>query len=390
MGKGRRERGDGTVFYVSGRDRWAVEFTLEDGRKTRRFFLSEREAKAYAKDTAAKKHLGVQPVPMSPLFENYLNEWLEAVIKPNRAESTYHQYRMMARLHIIPSLGRLRINEIQRTHVQRMLNSVSSKKKRVPIRNGTSKETNEKISRDTVRIIKAVTSSCLSMAVKDRHVLQNVAESAELPKPVIKEAKYLNREEASALLSSLTNSPIDSLIAFLLLTGCRLAEGQGIRWQDISGDFRGIWIRGQLKRESRGLVYSEATKTHRSRLIPIVPILRDRIMELKDKAESNCYSDPDNLIFLSDSGSRFDPKTVRTRLKHLCSKAGIKKVKVHELRHTAATLLAQATGDIHAVQKVLGHSQVSLTSNLYAHATDELTQNALHKLEQLLSVSSDC
>ena len=91
MSKGRRERGDGTIFFLESRNRWAVEFTLADGKKSRRFFLAEKDAKKFAKDTAAKKHIGIQPVASSPTLEAYMSDWLETVICANRAESTYVQ-----------------------------------------------------------------------------------------------------------------------------------------------------------------------------------------------------------------------------------------------------------------------------------------------------------
>ena len=274
----------------------------------------------------------------------------------------------------------MRVNEIQRTHVQKLLNSVATKKKQRPIRNGEARQSPEPMSRNSVRIIKAVLSSCLAMAVKDQHVYQNVAESAELPPTKNRPAAALTQQQAMTLLGALTNSPVDSLIAFLLLTGCRLAEGHGMRWLDVNEELNGVWIRGQFKRETSGLRYSESTKTHRARFIHLVPELSDRLNHLRVHQATHGLKDPDDLVFLSVTGCRFDPKTVRTRLAKLCSANDLPKTKVHELRHTAATLMAQVTGDIHAVQKVLGHSQVALTANLYAHATDQLTSSALRSL----------
>jgi len=194
----------------------------------------------FAKNTTAKKHIGIQPVASSPTSEAYMSDWLETVISANRAECTYVQYRLMAKRHIFPTLGRMRVNEIQRTHGQKVLNSVATKKKQRPIRNGEARQSPEPMSRNTVRKIKAVLSSCLAMAVKDQHVYQNVAESTELPPSKIRPANALTHQQAATLLTALSDSPFDTLIAFLLLTGCRLAEGHGIRWGDTSEELIGV------------------------------------------------------------------------------------------------------------------------------------------------------
>lgn len=387
MAKSRRDRGDGTVFFVPNRNRWAVEFTLASGKKTRKSFLTERDARKFVKDTSAKKVLGIQPVPTSPRLKVYMDAWLEVVIKRNRSESTYRLYKMIAENHVYPSLAKLCLNEIQRSHVQTLLNDAAGKFKQFPVRGKAARNSTELVSRNTVRNVKAVLSSCLSMAVKDQHVLVNVARFTELPSDRSKPASALSHIQAQKLLNGLGESNIDSLIALLLLTGCRIGEGQGIRWIDLSENFETVWIRGQLKRTEKGLVYTPTTKTHRDRLIHVAPFVSARLASMKETQVSNSFVDLDGLAFLSEVGRRFDPKTVSVRLDKLCAELELPRIKIHELRHTAATLMAQITGDIHAVQKALGHSQVSLTANLYAHATQDLTTSALHKLGASLSLS---
>ncbi len=387
MAQNRRERGDGTVFHLPKRDRWAVEFTLVSGKKTRKTFVEERDARKFAKATSAKKHLGIQPVPSSPRLNVYMDDWLETVIKRNRSDSTYQLYKMIAKNHIYPSIGKMCLNEIQRNHVQKLLNDVASKNKQYPVRGKAPRDSNILVSRNTVRNVRAVISSCLSMARKDQHVYLNVAQSTELPADRSKSASALNHDQAQKLLNGLGSSSVDSLIAFLLLTGCRIGEGQGVRWIDLSDDFDSVWIRGQLKREAGGLKYSPTTKTHRDRLIHVAPFVSSRLRALRATQANDGIADPDGIAFLSSTGNRFDPKTVNVRLDKLCADLELPRIKIHELRHTAATLMAQITGDIHAVQKALGHSQVSLTANLYAHATQDMASSALHKLGASLSQS---
>jgi site-specific recombinase XerD len=99
--------------------------------------------------------------------------------------------------------------------------------------------------------------------------------------------------------------------------------------------------------------------------------LAERFKTMKAGQVVNGYSDPDGIAFLSEHGRRFDPRNVNKELAEVCVKAKIPVVSPHKLRHTAATLALMETGDLHGVQKMLGHQQVALTSNLYGHATAE-------------------
>jgi integrase len=94
--------------------------------------------------------------------------------------------------------------------------------------------------------------------------------------------------------------------------------------------------------------------------------------------------DPDGIVFLNPYNRRLDPKYVRDRLKELCREAKVPIISPHKARHTAATLALGATGELHTVQKMLGHAQVSLTANLYGHGTAEAQKRVANVLEDLI------
>ncbi len=94
--------------------------------------------------------------------------------------------------------------------------------------------------------------------------------------------------------------------------------------------------------------------------------------------------DPDGIVFLNSFGRRIDPKYARDRLLELCQAAKVPPISPHQLRHTCATFLLAETGDLHAVQKVLGHSLVALTAKLYGHATAETLRSVVNVMEKLL------
>jgi len=162
----------------------------------------------------------------------------------------------------------------------------------------------------------------------------------------------------------------------------RIGEGTGVRWQDIDFDRREVRICGQLQRVKGKLEYRPTTKTNQDRVIPINGTLYGELLQLRQRHEAMRFDDPDGLAFLNQFGRRMDQKYFLNHLARLCRQAGIKVVSPHELRHTAATIGLMSNGNLHAVKELLGHSQVSLTADLYGHALLESKRGLTNDLEE--------
>jgi integrase len=132
------------------------------------------------------------------------------------------------------------------------------------------------------------------------------------------------------------------------------------------------------------LTFVPGTKTNQIRELELPDSYVERLKALKSKILIEGSQDPDGIVFLNPYGRRLDPKYVRDRLRELCIDAKVPVISPHKTRHTAATLLLAETGDLHAVQKLLGHSQISLTANLYGHGTKESQRKLVNALEKLL------
>ena len=155
------------------------------------------------------------------------------------------------------------------------------------------------------------------------------------------------------------------------MTGTRLGEATGFRWVDIDFQCNQVTTRGQLQRVGGALIYIASTKTSRVRALPLSADLTAMLAELQREQWLQGLYDPDGIALLNPHGRRLDPKYDRDKLNALCERAGFKRVSLHKLRHTAATLALAETGDLHSVQKLLGHAQISLTANTYGHAVDK-------------------
>ena len=384
----RRANGDGWVYQDG--SQWRYKLAVGTDAATGKVQYKGGRAKSHAEATEKLRKLqsefltGRLAAPSTGSLGKYLDGWVNNSIKPNRAMSTYVQYRWLIDQHIVPHLGKKRVEDVRRPDVQKLiaLKATQLVKPRSDRGQGT---TGVKLSRNTLRLIRAVLHAAFNDAIRDGIASINPASHVELPKEAKKAPISLKEAEARTLLEIATGAEMAEFWLFLFLTGCRLAEASGLRWQDVDLAKGTARIQGQLLRIERILQYQPGTKTNQTRDLQLPGVLVSKLQELKSRQLVEGISDPDGIVFLNPYGRRLDQKYVRDRLAELCRKAGVPVVSPHKIRHTAATLALGATGDLHAVQKMLGHAQISLTANLYGHGTAEAQRRLANALQQLIA-----
>lgn len=386
--KGKRDNNTGSI-YKDG-DAYRVAVLVGHDSVTGKPVYKKKRVKTHAEAVNAldeikrDAHSGHITTGKGQTISTYLAHWLATKIKPLRSASTYDQYEWLVNDHITPLLGKKKLDQVTRPDIQKLIAAKANQK--VQSRAAKPKEEPTKtLSRSTLRLIRAVLHSAYEDAIKDGLAPRNPAKYVELPKESKAQSVFLRPEEAMKLLTTAQESDIPELLSFMLTTGTRIGEALGVRWQDIDFKLGQVRVCGQLQRVEGALVRIDTTKTNHNRTLPLTPTVAETLQNMKNGQMVNGWSDPDGLIFLNPYGRRFDQKFVLNRLKAICRKAEIPEISPHKLRHTAAFLALAETGDLHAVQKLLGHKQVALTSNLYGHATAETLRplsNALEKLFQ--------
>lgn len=313
----------------------------------------------------------------------YLDSWVENAVKPNRADSTYRQYRWLIDYHLIPHVGKKRVEDLKRPDVQKLIALKATQKVQSRAK-GPTEAPESTLSRTTLRLIRAVLHAAYNDAIRDGLASINPASFVELPREVRKAPVSLKEEEARKLLQAAIQSDMAEFWFFLFQTGTRLGEACGLRWQDLDLTQGTARIAGQLLRSNGELRYIQGTKTNQIRDLQLSSSLLERLKSLRSRVLVEGIQDPDGIVFLNPYNRRLDPKYVRDRLKELCREAKVPIISPHKARHTAATLALGATGELHTVQKMLGHAQVSLTANLYGHGTAEAQKRVANVLEDLI------
>jgi integrase len=273
-----------------------------------------------------------------------LNDWLDIWYKnykvPCLKKISLESITYCMQKYVNNTLGKLNIKNIKPVQLQELLNNITSSRMR--------------------QITKNHLSNAFKYAFKNQIIKDNPMLAVEV-KHKTQHRNILTVTQQTQLLNSITNIEYKVLIECYLQTGLRRGEALELKINDIDIDRKMLKVRG--------------TKTESSiREIPISQTLIDKLLKV-------CHSD--NKIF---NISRI---TVNHKFKKLCEKLGFTNITIHSLRHTFATNCLQVAIPMKIVQYWLGHSTITLTSDLYTHVTDEIVQGELSKLHSIFDPNSD-
>ena len=243
----------------------------------------------------------------------------------------------------------------------------------------------------SVRKLHAVIHTALTQAVKWDLVVRNVADLTTPPRDERHEFETLNPEEARSLLSAANGDRLEALYWLALTTGMRQGELLALRWRDLNIDAQSVQVRGTLTlREGRYVVSEPKTPGSRRQVAlgnQVVEALRlHRTRQAAERlAKGSTWIDKD-LVFANEVGKAIEPSNLRRRsFFPLLEKAGLKRIRFHDLRHSAATLLLSEGIHPKIVSERLGHSRVSITLDLYSHVTPTMQQQAVEAMDRLLA-----
>ncbi len=245
---------------------------------------------------------------------------------------------------------------------------------------------NKSLSGKTISGYHRLISAVLTQAVKEGLIPYNVAANAEIPKAEKKEVVSLQTSDLPAILSALEAEPIKWKVIthLLLITGARRGEVLGLKWPAVDFDNNRIHICNNLLYYPDIGIYQDTPKTKNSDRWISLPVESMKLLESwkttqeeDAKKKKTYYKNPDQLLFTQEDGSPMCPDSVTTYLRRFSEKHNLPHINPHKFRHTMASMLIYNKVDPVSVSRRLGHSQVSTTTDIYAHAIKEADkQNA--------------
>lgn len=319
------------------------------------------------------KQSGLPVVGEKQTLGDFIADWLENWVQPTVRPKTFSSYHDTARLHLIPTLGRIRLAKLTPQHVQSLLNE--------RLRSGLSPR--------TVAYIRSILSIALARALKLGLVHRNVVQLVDRPNVARNEIQPLTVEQSRALLTAAQDHRLGALFSVALALGLRKGEALGLRWQDVDFDAGSLVISGALQRIGGALVRTE-TKNNSSRRMLRVPAaalraLREhRVKQMEERLLAGDKWQDSGLVFTTTRGTPLDPRNVLRHFARVLTAAGIAHVRFHDLRHSCATLLLAQGVPARMVQDILGHSAIRVTMDTYAHVLPSMRDDATRAMDSVL------
>lgn len=400
----RRDHGDGALYRRASDGLWVGAVTLApgpDGRRRRRTVSSRDYATAARKLRELVRAAGDNPdLPSASMtVEKWLAHWVETIAAPNVRPKTLVAYRSDIRLHIVPAVGRYRLDRLGPEHVRAMAGQITSKGR----------------SSTTALRCHATLGIALNDAVREGHVSRNVAALVKRPPKAVNNRGALTVDQAVQLLrhADASGDPLASFYAAALFTGARRGELLGLQDDrvtdrlDIAWQLQRLaWIHGcafggvqascgrraascpnRLLEVPPGLEYRvldgglvlTRPKSKKARVIPLVEPLTS-ILATRPPG-------PHGLLWTTSSGKPIDPRDATAAWRAAVAAAGLPAVPLHAARHTTVTLLLAAGVPERVIQQIVGHSSV-VTTQAYMHVDDAQARGALEGLGRLLVPSA--
>jgi integrase len=305
----------------------------------------------------------------------YLESWLAGkhALKPK----TVALYRDAIDLYLVPHLGNIGLLKLRAHHLDRFYGAITIGKSGKPL------------SPSSIRRIHAALRSALNTAVKRRLIPYNPALHVELTPENPHRPKPWTAEECQSFLSKTKDDRLSTLYHLMIVTGLRRGEAIGLRWGDIDLESHCLFVTQQIT-EVRGKLVVGTPKTKRGRrVVPVdiftVDLLREhqRVQDTERAAwgEASCHQ---CLVFCREDGRPLRPEYATRHFQALAKKAGLPAIRLHDLRHTSASLALAAGIDIKVVSERLGHSTMAVTADLYTHVVPSLGREAAKRIAGLL------
>ncbi len=349
----------------------------ENGHRDRRHVTGKRRADVVAKVRALeeKRDAGTaQAAGQTLTVGAWLEHWLEHIASRRVRPRTLESYRSILRMHLVPGIGHHRLDRLQPEHLERLYGLLG-----------------EQLSSSTVLRVHRVLSRALKVAQQRGRVGRNVAVLVDAPQLRRPEtALPLSADEARRVMTAAATERNAARWTVALALGLRQSEALGLRWADIDLTRGTLSVRRGLHRVAgKGLVYEEP-KSERSRRTLVLPrqlveaLRQQRDAQATERELAGSLWEDHDLVFARPTGRPVDRHTDYDAWKALLRKADVRDVRLHDGRHTAATLLLTAGVHPRVVMDLLGHSQMRTTTDTYQHVMPALAQEAADRMGDTL------
>jgi integrase len=374
---GKRGNGEGSIWRRKSGG-WCAQYTVytSEGRKRRTLYGKTRqEVAAKLSKALADREGGLTFDAGSLTVGEYLARWLSHSVRDTVSQKTYERYESIARVHLSPALGRIRLKTLTPDHVRGLY--------REKLDSGLAPR--------SVLHIHRTLSKALKQATDDGLIPRNAAASVKPPQARREEMQPLSRDQVRTFLDTVRGERMEALYVLAVTAGLRQGELLALKWEDV--DLEGanptLEVRRSLS-ETRGRRSFVSPKSGHVRLLRLswraVSALRvHRKRQLEERVRKAGLWEDRGLVFPSEVGTPMSGRNLYRAFKIRVKRASLPQtLRFHDLRHTCATLLLRQGVNPKFVQELLGHADISLTLNTYSHVLPDMGDAAASGMDAAL------
>ena len=375
--KRERGNGDGDVWPRRNREGkivgYRASYWVDTPSGPKRRYVSGKnksETRAVLSKAKAGREDGFLSDAGTTTLGEYLDGWLDDTRGTVR-QRTWERYEQIVRVHIKPTLGRAKVKTLNPAQVRALYRA----------------RLDEGLSPRTVQYVHVTLHKSLEQAQSDGLVARNSAKGIKAPRPKKKEIRPLAPEQARAFLAAAHGDRFEALFVLALHCGLREGELLGLKWDDVDLEAGTLRVRRTLS-ETRDCPIFEPPKNGKGRNVPLtgaaVEALRDHLArQMREIGEG--YED-NGLVFASQTGKTMSASNVVNRhFRPLLKRAGLARIRLHDLRHTCATLLLIKGVHPKFVQELLGHANISITLDTYGHVIPGMGKQTVDAMEEIFT-----
>jgi integrase len=337
---------------------------------TRSGFDSRREAQAALDEELARERSGLAEIHKLTVGR-YLTDWLTA--KRSLRPTTRRNYTGHLERYLIPGLGGVRLQELRPDHIDVLYEEMLTGK------------LGDTASEATVQHVHRTLRSALNTAVRRRLIGWSPAEHIELPQHRRPKTQVWSPPDIARFLEATKDDQFGPVFRLILFTGLRRGEALGLHWTHVDLERRHLVIEWQVVNAGRGPELGAPKTRSGQRVVAIDPstaslLQRVRDMQRAERAAVGATWDPTGLVFTRQNGSMMRPDSVSAAFVRASERAGVPRIRLHDLRHTHASLALAAGVDMKVVSDRLGHSTTTITADLYTHVIPQVAREAADRI----------
>ncbi|MFJ4785879.1 tyrosine recombinase XerC [Streptomyces sp. NPDC088794] len=398
---GKRANGEGSIYPYKNGFAAYVWVTTPDGDRKRKYVYGKTREDTHEKWIKLHGEATKGPVQTRHrTVQAFLGYWLESIVKPNLAPLSYVSYEGSVRLYIAPQLGTKRLDKLTVRDVREWLTKLAGicqccaqgkDAKRVKERQrccAVGECCEAYPSRRVIQAARDALRAALTHAVAEEEINKNVASLVKVPKPRRRRIKPWSVVEASHFLADglAREDPLIAAWVLVLCLGLRRGEVLGLTWKSIDFETSELYVDHQIQRAGRQILHRETKTEESDDFLPLpefcLKALRmRRAQQTGDrKASGELWQDTRGLVFTTKYGTPIEPGNLTRMFALRARRSGLRVIPLRNTRHTCSSLLVALKVHPKVAQRILRHSQIAMTMEVYAEASEEQVRSALGKL----------